>query len=95
MRTRLLATGLFDRLEAHPWPSIAVIDGPAYGGGCELTLACDLRIASPAARFAQPELGLGNQPLHGNRAQIQDLQLGQVGEQFGRGELAGDDRTPV
>ena len=51
--------GLFDRLEAHRWPSIAVIDGPAYGGGCELALACDLRLASPHARFAQPELGLG------------------------------------
>ena len=56
---RGINAGLFDRLEAHPWPSIAVIDGPAFGGGCELTLACDLRIASPTARFAQPELGLG------------------------------------
>jgi enoyl-CoA hydratase/carnithine racemase/RimJ/RimL family protein N-acetyltransferase len=56
---RGINSGLFDRLEAHRWPSIAVVDGPAYGGGCELTLACDLRIASPNARFAQPELGLG------------------------------------
>ena len=56
---RGINAGLFDRLEAHRWPSIAVIDGPAYGGGCELALACDLRIASPNARFAQPELGLG------------------------------------
>ncbi len=56
---RGINAGLFDRLEAHRWPSIAVIDGPAYGGGCELALACDLRIASPHARFAQPELGLG------------------------------------
>src|SRR6478672_2150409 len=56
---RGINAGLFDRIEAHRWPSIAVIDGPAYGGGCELALACDLRIASPNARFAQPELGLG------------------------------------
>jgi enoyl-CoA hydratase/carnithine racemase len=56
---RGINAGLLDRLEAHPWPSIAVIDGPAYGGGCELALACDLRVASPRARFAQPELGLG------------------------------------
>jgi enoyl-CoA hydratase/carnithine racemase/RimJ/RimL family protein N-acetyltransferase len=56
---RGINAGLFDRLEAHRWPSIAVIDGPAYGGGCELALACDLRIASPNARFAQPEPGLG------------------------------------
>ncbi|GAA0341716.1 enoyl-CoA hydratase/isomerase family protein [Actinoallomurus spadix] len=51
--------GLFERLEAHRWPTIALVDGPAFGGGCELALACDLRIASPAARFAQPELSLG------------------------------------
>ncbi len=56
---RGINAGLFDRLEAHPWPSIAVIDGPAYGGGCELSLACDLRVCSTHARFAQPELGLG------------------------------------
>jgi enoyl-CoA hydratase/carnithine racemase len=56
---RSINAGLFDRIEAHRWPTIAVVDGPAYGGGCELALACDLRIASPNARFAQPELGLG------------------------------------
>ncbi|MEV0408291.1 enoyl-CoA hydratase/isomerase family protein [Actinoallomurus sp. NPDC050550] len=51
--------GLFERLEAHRWPTIALIDGPAFGGGCELALACDFRIASGNARFAQPELSLG------------------------------------
>lgn len=51
--------GLFDRLEAHRWPTIALIDGPAFGGGCELALACDFRIASGNAVFAQPELSLG------------------------------------
>jgi len=50
---------LFDRIEAHRWPSIAIIDGPAYGGGCELALACDFRIGSPRARFAQPEPRFG------------------------------------
>ena len=56
---RGINAGLFDRIEAHRWPTIAVIDGPAFGGGCELALACDLRVASSHARFAQPELGLG------------------------------------
>jgi enoyl-CoA hydratase/carnithine racemase len=51
--------GLFERLEAHRWPTIALIDGAALGGGCELALACDFRIASPNAVFAQPELSLG------------------------------------
>jgi enoyl-CoA hydratase/carnithine racemase len=51
--------GLFERLEAHRWPTIALIDGPALGGGCELALACDLRIATRRALFAQPELSLG------------------------------------
>jgi enoyl-CoA hydratase len=51
--------GLFDKLEAHRWPTIAVIDGAALGGGCELALACDFRIASEKAFFAQPELSLG------------------------------------
>ena len=40
-------------------PSIAMIPGFALGGGCELALACDIRIASEKARFGQPEVGLG------------------------------------
>jgi enoyl-CoA hydratase/carnithine racemase len=50
---------LFERLEEHRWPTIALVDGPALGGGCELAMACDLRIASPRSVFAQPELALG------------------------------------
>ncbi len=56
---RGINAGLFERLEAYRWPTIAVVDGPAYGGGCELALACDHRLCSPTARFAQPELNLG------------------------------------
>jgi enoyl-CoA hydratase len=51
--------GLFEKLEAHRWPTIALVDGPALGGGCELALACDFRLASENAVFAQPELSLG------------------------------------
>ena len=56
---RAINAGLFDLIEAHPWPTIALIDGPAFGGGCEMALACDFRIASGRAVFAQPELSLG------------------------------------
>src|ERR1700756_4908426 len=51
--------GVFERLEAHRWPTVAVGDGPALGGGCELALACDFRVASHNAYFGQPELSLG------------------------------------
>lgn len=56
---RSINAGLFERLESFRWPTIAAVDGPAFGGGCELALACDFRLCSSAARFAQPELSLG------------------------------------
>jgi enoyl-CoA hydratase len=56
---RAINARLFERLESHRWPTIALIDGPALGGGCELAMACDFRVASERAVFAQPELSLG------------------------------------
>ena len=51
--------GLFQELEDHPWPTVAVVDGPALGGGCELALACDLRVASSRSTWGLPEVRLG------------------------------------
>ncbi len=50
---------LFQKVEDFPWPVIAAIRGFALGGGCELALACDLRIAAEDAQFGQPEVKLG------------------------------------
>ena len=50
---------LFDRVARLPMPTLAAVDGHALGGGAELAYACDLRLASPAATFGNPEPGLG------------------------------------
>lgn len=50
---------IFRNLEQLARPTIAVVDGPALGGGCELVIACDIAIASDRARFGQPEIKLG------------------------------------
>ena len=55
----LLGGRLNTRLEALEMPVFAAVNGMALGGGCELALACDLRCASMAARFAVPEVTLG------------------------------------
>ncbi|MBR1785448.1 MAG: enoyl-CoA hydratase/isomerase family protein [Bacteroidales bacterium] len=50
---------VFRMIETLPIPVIAAVNGYALGGGCELAMACDIRICSDNARFGQPEVGLG------------------------------------
>ena len=64
---------IFKRIEDFPWPSIAAIKGYALGGGCELAIACDLRVAGASAKMGQPEVSLGIIPAAGGTYRLPRL----------------------
>ncbi|WP_049995871.1 enoyl-CoA hydratase/isomerase family protein [Halococcus sediminicola] len=64
---------LYERIENHPLPTVAQINGHALGGGCELALACDVRIASADSLFGFPEITLGLIPGGGGTQRLPRL----------------------
>ena len=79
---------VFRAIESFPKPVVAAVGGYALGGGCELALACHLRVASEAARFGLPEVGLGIIPGYGGTVRLTRLVgLGRALEMVLTGEM--------
>lgn len=64
---------VFREIESMEKPVVAAVNGFALGGGCELAMACDIRIASTKAKFGQPEVGLGVTPGFGGTVRLSRL----------------------
>jgi enoyl-CoA hydratase len=72
-RRALRGQGVFELFESCPKPVVAAVNGFALGGGCELAMACHIRIASETAKFGQPEVKLGITPGYGGTQRLPRL----------------------
>ena len=81
---------IFDAMASFPKPVIAMVNGFCLGGGCELAMSCDLRVASEKARFGQPEIKLGLIPGGGGTQRMPRLiGLGQAMRMMLTGDMIG------
>jgi len=85
---------IFDMIENCHTPIIAVVNGFALGGGCELAMACHMRVASTSAKFGQPEVNLGIIPGYGGTQRLtQHVGKGKALELMMTGDMLGADEA--